>query len=222
MTTRRPRPAMAGRSFPLPRWQTGISTTPNITTQFSRITWPSRAANPVTCWWLARQNDTTTTKLIANASSDGPFVSLNAWQAGPCLGREVVHRGDQQRDGEREDRVEEGDCPGELQVVLQVPTWPDHGSPLRRAAPVGGVRTGSSCQRPTGNGPKGAVGQIDRRPHFNQRRRAGSGRLPRGSTREIRLAAGPAAGSAQRATGQRSRGGRLTQRATGRRSRGDR
>ena len=58
----------------------GISTTPNITTQFRMISRPSRAVNPVTSWWFARQNDTTTTKLIANASSDDPFASFNAWK----------------------------------------------------------------------------------------------------------------------------------------------
>ena len=32
----------------------------------------------MTVRWLARQNDTTTTKLIAKASSDGPLVSHSA------------------------------------------------------------------------------------------------------------------------------------------------
>ena len=85
--------------------------------QFSRISRPSSAMNPVTSWWLARQNDTTTTKLIAKASSDGAVRLLQRLQAGPGLGREVVDGGDQQGDGEREDRVEEGDGPGEFEIV---------------------------------------------------------------------------------------------------------
>src|SRR5664279_6450814 len=65
-------------SLPMASVVNGISTMPNITRQFNPMIRPSTADSDVTCWWLARQNDTTTTKLIEKANSDEPFASFNA------------------------------------------------------------------------------------------------------------------------------------------------